>query len=199
LPLDLATLLTLAPVCAPAVAPSTLLAVARTESGFDPLAIGVNGQRPSRLSFTSRTAAAEAARRLIANGQNIDLGLSQINARNLASLGLSIDAAFDPCRNLAASAKVLQVGFTRAAPRPGEEQAGLRTALSYYNTGGPDRGFRNGYVRRVVAAAASLEAPVARHPPALTAASPPPWDAFGDLGTAAFVAAPTAAARGATP
>jgi type IV secretion system protein VirB1 len=156
LPLDLATLLTLAPACAPAVAPSTLLAVARAESGFDPYAIGVNGPKPSRLTFGNRSAAAEAARRLISEGRNIDLGIAQINVRNLASLGLSIDAAFDPCRNLAASAQVLEAGFLRAEPRAGEEQAGLRAALSYYNTGRPDRGFENGYVARVTAAARQL-------------------------------------------
>jgi type IV secretion system protein VirB1 len=178
----------LAPACAPMVAPPTLLAVARAESGFDPLAIGINSPRPSRLSFTSRTAAAEAARRLIADGQNIDLGLAQINVRNLTSLGLSIDAAFDPCRNLAASAQVLQAGFERAAPRPGEEQAGLRTALSYYNTGRPDRGFANGYVARVTAAARELVPAIAATSQG-AAASPAPlprpsWDVFGGPSTA---------------
>lgn len=198
MPLDVPTLLALAPVCAPAVAPQTLLAVAKAESGFDALAIGVNGQRPLRLSFPNRAAAAQAARRLIADGHDIDLGLAQINARTLGRLGLPVDAAFDPCRNLAASAKVLEAGYARAAPRPGEEQAGLRTALSFYNTGRPDRGFRNGYVSRVVAAAANLKAPVARQPPALTAAGPPPWDAFGDLGAASFVT-PRPSAQGEVP
>lgn len=201
MPLDLATLLLLAPACGPNVAPSTLLAVARAESGFDPLAIGVTGSRPSRLTFPSRDAAAEAARRLVASGQNIDLGLAQINVRNLASLGLSIDEAFDPCRSLAASAKVLQAGFARAAPRPGEEQVGLRTALSFYNTGDQTRGFRNGYVARVVAAAASLAAAgprrTLRPPSAPTKARPPAWDSFGDLGAAAFVTS-TPTAQGAT-
>ena len=173
MPLDLATLLTLAPVCAPTVAPSTLLAVAQAESGFDPYVIGINGPKPSHLTFNSRSAAADAARRLVSRGQNIDLGLAQINVRNLPRLGLSIDAAFDPCRNLAASAQVLQADFARAAPGAGEEQAGLRAALSYYNTGSPDRGVANGYVAKVIAAASQIVPALAASAPSAKPATTP--------------------------
>jgi type IV secretion system protein VirB1 len=179
--LDLATFLTLAPACAPGVAPATLLAIAQVESGLDPLAIGVNGAagRPIRLR-----SAAEAVRRaeaLIAAGRNVDLGLAQINVGNLARLGLSVADAFDPCRNLAASARILTEGYRRAAPSAGAEQRALRTALSFYNTGDPERGFRNGYVAKVVARAISTSAgsgalsPAADPPMAPVAA----WDVFG--------------------
>jgi type IV secretion system protein VirB1 len=198
LPLDLATLLTLASACAPAVAPSTLLAVARAESGFDPYAIGVNGPKPLHLTFSDRTAATDAARRLVAEGRNIDLGIGQINVRNLTGLGLSIDAAFDPCRNLAASAQVLRAGFLRAGSRPGEEQAGLRTALSYYNTGRPDRGFENGYVARVTAAARELVPAIdatTAGPASIGTPPPPPrpqWEVFAGPSNASsgFVLSP---------
>jgi type IV secretion system protein VirB1 len=187
--LDLPTLLDLVPVCAPAVAPQTLLAVAKVESGFDPLAIGVNGAWPRRLSFSNTAAAAEAAHVLIAQGENVDLGLGQINVRNLAGLGLSIDAAFDPCRNLAASAHVLAADYQRAIPGAGAGQAALRTALSLYNTGRPDRGFANGYVARVMAAASRLKpaitTPTATRPAADLVATQPAgaaWDVFGSAG-----------------
>jgi type IV secretion system protein VirB1 len=132
----------------------------------------------------------------MADGRNIDLGLSQINVRNLGSLGLSVEGAFDPCQSLAASAQVLEAGFARAAPAPGEEQAGVRTALSYYNTGRPDRGFANGYVARVTAAARELVPAIASAPPA---AAPPPapplrpsWEVFGrtSAGRVSFVLTP---------
>lgn len=182
--LDLTTLLALAPVCAPAVAPQTLLAVVQVESGLDPLAIGVNGARPEHLSFADPQAAARAAHLLIAEGRNVDLGLGQINVRNLAPLDLSVEEAFDPCRNLAASAAVLRAAYVRAAPQPGAEQAALRTALSYYNTGGPDRGFANGYVARVTAAALPSMPEIVRVPRSTRSAttavsSRDPWDVFG--------------------
>jgi type IV secretion system protein VirB1 len=202
MPLDLVTLQTLAATCAPAVAPATLLAIGKVESGFDPLAIGVNGPRPRRLSFRTPEAAVSTAEQLIAEGANVDLGLGQINMRNLPRLGLSVAAAFDPCRNLAASAKVLVGDYLHAAPAPGGEQAALLTALSYYNTGRPDRGFANGYVAKVAAAAGEIV-------PALTGAihrSPPPpdatpgrrpaWAVFGGAARATFVLSPNS---GATP
>ena len=201
MPLDLAALQTLAEACAPAVAPATLLAIGKVESGFDPLAIGVNGPTPRRLSFATPAAAATAARRLIGDGANIDLGLGQINSRNLAPLGLSVEDAFDPCRNLAASSQVLAAGYRRAAPAPGHEQDGVRTALSFYNTGSPDRGFANGYVAKVTAAAQFVPALTTSNgtPPVLAPIAPPrpAWDVFGAAAPrSGFVLSPLS---GATP
>ncbi|ACG78757.1 conjugal transfer protein [Phenylobacterium zucineum HLK1] len=185
MPLDLATLLPLASQCAPAVAPSTLLAIAKAESAFDPLAIGVNGAGGGALRPRSAEEAAAVARRLIANGRSIDLGLGQINSRNLSRLGLTVEAAFDPCRNLAASATVLSEGFDRATKVAPGEQAALRMALSIYNTGHPERGLRNGYVTRVTRAAASLVPALRTHaaanvspPSASPPAAAPTWDVF---------------------
>jgi type IV secretion system protein VirB1 len=179
--LDLATFLTLAPACAPGVAPSTLLAIAQVESGLDPLAIGVNGPGAARVRAASPEAAIRQAESLIAAGRNVDLGLAQINVRNLTRLGLTIPAAFDPCRNLAASASLLTENYRRALPSSGPGQLALRTALSFYNTGSAERGFRNGYVARVVAHAGPV--PIAPPPPLPRQASQTGeadgWDVFG--------------------
>lgn len=197
--IDLATFLTLATSCAPTVAPTTLLAVAQVESGLDPLAIGVNGPPRSRPRARSREDAVRQAEDLIAAGRNIDLGLAQINVRNLARLGLTVADAFDPCRNLQASARVLAEGYQRALPSAGAGQPALRTALSIYNTGHPVRGFRNRYVAKVLAKAGAgspdrLEAVAAPRPAAPTAAS---WDVFGRarLLPADFVVRPTLGAQ----
>lgn len=149
--LEPALVLALAVQCAPRVAPETVLAVAHAESALDPLAIGVNDGAPVRLRPQTPAEAAGLARDLIAQGRDIDLGLGQINVRNLARLGLTLEAAFDPCQNLAASARILEEGYRRGVARVGAGQPALRIALSYYNTGDPQRGERNGYVRRVVA------------------------------------------------
>lgn len=154
--LPLPVVLSLAQACAPSVAPATLLSVVRTESAFEPLTIGVN-ERPHR---TLHAATAETATRLatalLAQGKNIDLGLTQINARNLSRLRLSVAEAFEPCRNLAGGAQILTdayLGAHRSAPEP---QAALRAALSLYNTGDSERGLRNGYVLKVAQAAARI-------------------------------------------
>lgn len=169
--LSLGVLLTLAHGCAPIVAPETLLSVASAESGFDPLTVAVN-VLPRQVYHPANAAAAIAlSSRLISEGRSVDLGLGQINSRNLTPLRLTLADAFEPCRNLAASAAVLADGYRRAAPAPGAEQAGLLTALSYYNTGDASRGLRNGYAGRVQRAAArvipELQAQVS------TPASPP--------------------------
>lgn len=186
--LDLALILSLSQTCAPQVAPETLAAVAYAESRFDPNAIGVNrGPRPVRRPRDAAEAA-RVARALLARGANLDLGVAQINSDNLAWLGLSVEAAFDPCRNLNAAGRVLQAGYRPAAGV--DRQTTLRVALSRYNTGHPRRGFQNGYVARVEAAAATLglrTRPLAAAPsdtplPASVEALPPTpaagWDVF---------------------
>ncbi|WP_376100922.1 lytic transglycosylase domain-containing protein (plasmid) [Roseomonas sp. CCTCC AB2023176] len=183
--LSLATFASLALSCAPSVHPDTLAAVARVESGFDTLAIGDNTGRRSFAPPTQEEAVALATT-LLREGRSIDLGLMQVNSANLLALGLTVADAFDPCRSLAAGARVLRDGYR---PGPGEDpQPALLRALSRYNTGHPERGFANGYVRRVQASAEQVvpalrlrsepAAPAAEavRPPA---APPASWDVYG--------------------
>lgn len=174
MPLDATTLMALAATCAPQVAPTTLLAVVRAESRLDPLAIGVNGAGAPVVRAQSRQEAARAARQLVAAGRDIDLGLGQINVRNLPWLGLSIEDAFDPCRNLEAAGRVLALGYRRGVAEAGPGQRALRIAFSVYNTGHPAHGFANGYVARVTGAASPRSAPAEDLP----RSQPPAWDSF---------------------
>lgn len=154
--LELAAVLALAQQCAPSIAPATMLSVVKVESGFNPLAINVNGAADPAPP-KDRFEAIRVAEGLIRRGQSVDLGLAQINSKNLGWLGLTVADAFDPCRNLAGAAKVLEQGYAGAAKRAPQQQA-LRMAFSAYNTGNYDGGFRNGYVAKVEAAAAGLAA-----------------------------------------
>jgi type IV secretion system protein VirB1 len=148
--LTLAAFLALAATCAPGIAPETLAAIARVESSFRAFAIGINGPGGGTILPATRQEAIERAQALLHAGRSIDLGLMQINSRNLGWLGLSVEDAFDPCRNVAAGARVL-------------------TSFSGYNTGDARRGFENGYVARILAAGASNAAqglaPAAAPPP----------------------------------
>ena len=142
-----AAIFALASQCAPTIAPETVLAIIQTESTGDPFALNVNGgQQPTRQSNAADAAA--TARRFVAAGYSVDLGLGQINSRNMRWLGLTWETVFDPCTNVAALARVLTTNYN-AAKAGRDPQTALRIALSMYNTGSQTRGFRNGYVARV--------------------------------------------------
>ena len=185
--LPVAVFAQLASACAPGVAVETLSAIARTESGFDPFSFLDNttgrSYRPQ-----DQAEALRLAQPLLAAGHSIDAGLMGINVTNWKWLELTVETAFDPCQNIRAGATVL-------------------TAFSRYNTGSPTRGFRNGYVQKVVANMSGLGlAPTRRSPPPVPATPsapipptiPPPvgqswgafhlapptnnWSAFGERG-----------------
>jgi type IV secretion system protein VirB1 len=154
----------LAQRCAPDVAAETLAAIAGTESGFNRLAIHDNTARTA-VAAGSDAEAIGAASRLIAAGHSVDLGVMQINAANLQRLGLTVQAAFDACRSIAAGAAILREGYSGDRTHD-DQQAALRVAISRYNTGDAVRGFANGFVGRVERSARLLV-------PALDIGQPP--------------------------
>jgi len=154
--LELAAIFLLASRCAPTVAPQTLVPLTYVESRFDPLAIGVNGGLDFKQRPVDTAQAVRVAKRLISAGGSIDLGLGQINSRNLHWLGLSVEDSFEPCANLNAAARVLAHNYRAATKGEADPQRALRAALSIYNTGDPRRGIRSGYVARVETAAREL-------------------------------------------
>ena len=134
--------------CAANVAPVTLEAVVRVESGGNPLAIHVNrlvGMQPHPATLAEAVATAQ---HYVAGGYSVDLGLMQVNSRNLVPLGTTIAQVLDPCANVRAGAAILTATYAEAVRSRGEGQAALQAALSAYNTGNFDRGFSNGYVAR---------------------------------------------------
>lgn len=144
---------TLARRCAPDVHISTLAAVVRHESAFNPLVIGVNSKPHRSIRPSSRSEAVEEVRRLIDKGVNFDVGYGQINVRNWKWLGVTADTIFDPCVNLASAQRVLVACYERATKQIGPGQRALYAAFSCYNTGNLTDGFRNGYVGKVLAGA----------------------------------------------
>lgn len=137
--------------CAPQVAPVTLRAIVQVESGSNPLAINVNGWRLGRQPRDLDEAKAWL-RWLMARGHSVDVGLTQVNTLHFTAQGLTPENAFDPCRNLAAGAAVLQDAYRRMRAKEPNPQLALRQAVSAYNTGNAQKGFHNGYVARVVTA-----------------------------------------------
>ncbi|MBR8317227.1 lytic transglycosylase domain-containing protein [Burkholderia dolosa] len=142
----------LARACAPNVDPDTLAALVRTESGFNPYAIGVVGGHLTRQPASLDEARA-TVRELAARGFSYSVGLAQVNDRNFAKYGLDETTMFEPCRNLQAGGAILTECFARSSGTGRPAQAALRAALSCYYSGNFTTGFSSGYVSRVVASA----------------------------------------------
>lgn len=148
--LALTAALALAQQCAPTVAPLTMLAVAKHESGLVPTAIHDNTTGRTYAPNGMGPAAALASR-LIRAGHSVDLGIVQINNANLSRLDLGLADVFDPCRSMAAGARVLAENYHGGGSRA-ERQTSLRLTLSAYNAG-PRGRYQHAYVRGVQAAA----------------------------------------------
>lgn len=126
--------------CAPAVDPVTMAAIVKQESGGSPWVIYDNtGKRSYRLS--SKVEAVLKATELISAGSSVDLGLAQINSKNLRWLGLSVEQVMDPCTNVSAGAKILEGNYKRTGD--------LNSALSMYNTGRADSSVGRAYTEKV--------------------------------------------------
>ncbi len=166
--------------CAANVSPVTLEAVAQVESGGNALALYVNryaGRQPHPASIAEAASTAEG---FVAQGYSVDIGLLQINSRNLAGLGYTIAQALDPCTNIRGGAAILTANYADAARDRGEGQAALKAALSAYNTGSFFRGLANGYVAKyygpdgVPALAGGVQQAEATAAAVKRAAPPPP-------------------------
>jgi len=174
--------------CAPHVAPGMLREIIRVESSGNPIAINVNviRGRPRYPVPRIRSAAqaAQVANAAIAAGYNVDLGLMQVNSRNLRALGFTVEQMlFDQCLNIRAGASILTDNYERASRIHGPGQRALLASLSAYNTGSFERGFSNGYVSRYfnVRSATVSIAPVATAPVTGDMPPPPPNPYTADL------------------
>ena len=156
-------IITLIEGCAPGAAPSTMLAVATTESALHPYAISVN--RPTQIARAiglansqiqlarqprSRQEAIQWMRWLLGHGVTVSVGLLQVNTENAVLFHLRPEQLFEPCTNIAVGSALLAQAYaarTRIAPN---DPDALLFALSVYNSGTYDLGFQNGYVAEVL-------------------------------------------------
>ena len=136
-----------AELCAPGVALDTLRSIASVESSFNPFAIGVVGARLQRQPRDLPEALA-TARMLDDQGYDYSLGLVQVNQKNFAKYGLTLESAFEPCANLRVGSLILEDCYNRAGV--GDRRMG--DALSCYYSGNFTTGYRLGYVAKVQAA-----------------------------------------------
>lgn len=118
-----------------------LAGVVSLESKFLPFAIRINSGSPLPAQPSSKSEAIELATSLIADHQDIQIGLGGIGLKELRKLNLSVSDAFDPCWNLKATATLLD-GYYRLALRVGADPARAENVMfqSYYGRDDPTVG-----------------------------------------------------------
>ena len=86
--------------------------VVKNESHFEPLALHVNGIKPSQFTPPhSRQEAIEQANDYIKQGYSVDVGLMQINSNNFAAYGINVSQALDPCTNIRVGSTILYESY----------------------------------------------------------------------------------------
>ncbi len=133
-PARAATVSDLVQRCAPHVAPRTALAIISVESGGRWWAVNDNDRPTPRLATPADAIA--YARRRVAEGGSIDIGIAQLNSAHLATMHLTVDEAFEPCTNIAMGMSVLQDAWGRSVRNWGATRYALFKAFEAYN-GGP--------------------------------------------------------------
>ena len=132
-------------ICAPLVAPVTMGAIVQQESGWNPLALHDN---TSGISYQPQNEieAIAIANKLIKIRHSVDLGIGQINNKNLSWLGQTVETIFQPCSNLNAAQTILIAAWKQSGNN-------LPGALSAYNTGKVDSSIGANYAASVYAKA----------------------------------------------
>lgn len=145
--LSTTTFLALAMQCASSIHPDTALDVARVESGFNPYAIGIVGQKKG-IFPKNKDEALSHVKRLKSQGKRYSLGLMQITSTNFSTYYLTDEQLFNPCTNLSVFEKIMTDCYQRGGS--------LKRALSCYYSGNfttgqkAERDFRQtSYVQRI--------------------------------------------------
>jgi len=137
----------IAKLCAISVHPDTIIQIAKTESGLNQFAVNVNGiDKAFRINKLSD--AIEIIELAKEKEKTFDIGLMQINSRNLDRFGVKPIDAFEPCLNIRIGAIIISEFYQTALKKIDDPQIALQQALSAYNTGSLVKGFENGYVEK---------------------------------------------------
>jgi type IV secretion system protein VirB1 len=167
-----AEFVSLAGHCAPGAPADTLLAIATTESALHANAISINrpnaaarraGYSDGQLVLTKqpkdRKEATYWLHWFLRRRYTVSIGLMQVNSEMAPQFRLKPEQLLEPCTNLRVGAAILISLYTDLAREMGEGFSALDVALSFYNSGDPITGFRNGYVAGVYAHAPPRNSP----------------------------------------
>jgi len=142
--------------CAPMIESVELAAIVSVESGFNPFAIRINTDRALQDQPKSKAEAIEIATELQIEGQDFDVGLGGLNIHALTQMGLTLSDAFDPCKNLTATGKLVASYYASARLASAENPKQL-ALWTFYGQGDAESGRIAGYDKLVSAKQATLE------------------------------------------
>jgi len=132
--------------------PLLISAVMQQESAGQIAAMSVNGWEGDKFTVTDTEEATIAANLFISEGYTVDIGLMQINSKNLERYGTPVASAYEPCTNIQLGERILVENMVSAKQSGLVGNAAIRGALSMYNTyntGSLTAGMSNGYVEKV--------------------------------------------------
>lgn len=137
----------------PYAAREIIAAIVKVESGGNPWAININSKNGTKLLYQAKTEEQAKAwvRWFVQNGYNIDIGLGQINIKNIQKNGINPELMLEPCANLTMAGQILKSNYIAAAKTSSNTDDAVKKAISAYNTGNFRNGFSNGYVGKVLA------------------------------------------------
>jgi len=142
---------TLLDQCAPQVSPVLMQALVRTESAWQPFAIGMDRAQGDVKQPSTIEEAVATAKSLAAAGRRFSVGLAQIHVSNVELYGMTWEQAFDACQNLTVGQKILWNFYHRASASGYSGVSAIWAALRGYNSGGVERAVSDEYANRIFA------------------------------------------------
>ncbi len=135
--------------------PSVMAAITKTESNNNPWAININNKQGKRVHLAYQPKSLVQAQAWIKyldeHHYNFDVGIAQVNIKNVHKYGYTTDQALDICTNLKLASLILKQNYNQALRvAKYDQQNAVKLAISAYNTGNYHSGFENGYVKKVV-------------------------------------------------
>lgn len=135
--------------CVPHIAQASMMSIVKVESRGNPLALGLNKGYKLQFQPQTKAQAHKWVEYLDKHNYNFDIGLAQVNIKNINKSGFSATDVLDPCTNLKLGSSILIKNYTNALVYSKSSSEAWQKAISAYNTGNFHSGFTNGYVSRV--------------------------------------------------
>ncbi|MCX8514679.1 MAG: lytic transglycosylase domain-containing protein [Burkholderiales bacterium] len=136
--------------CSIKVAQNTMKAIIKTESRGNYLVIGLNTKKHHYIMPKDINSAIAIVNFLEQNNYNFDIGLTQINIKNVHKLGYMAQDMLNPCLNVFIASEILHKYYIKALNNSATNKEALYKAISAYNTGSFSAGITNGYVAKVI-------------------------------------------------